>query len=100
MMKRKIVEESFPIYVWQQIKKCFTDLERLVILLLLTFGYVYSIFNEGLKEATEYFFIVIVFFFLLYLQFQLLMLVKFKRSSVNNWILNSIGLLFLGTLSF
>ena len=87
-------------YVWRQIKMCFTDLERLIFILFLTSVYVYKIFDEGLNEANEYFLIAVVFFFLLYFQFQLLMLLKFRCASTNNWILNSIALIFLVTLSF
>lgn len=100
MGKEKVIKESFPMYVWRQIKMCFTDLERLIFILFLTSVYVYKIFDEGLNEANEYFLIAVVFFFLLYFQFQLLMLLKFRCASTNNWILNSIALIFLVTLSF
>jgi len=91
-----MADQSFADYLKRRLGKGVRDVNNIAVVTLLTIGYVYSIFEDGIEEATEYFFIATVFLFMIHLQYQLFLLIRYRETSTYDWIVNSIVFIVLG----
>ena len=91
-----MADQSFADYLKRRLGKGVRDVNNIAVVTLLTTGYVYSIFEDGIEEATEYFFIATVFLFMIHLQYQLFLLIRYRETSTYDWIVNSIVFIVLG----